>query len=121
MACIEFDRGDLATAKAHLQALLTISPQFNYGDASLLYGHILFQLNEFNSAITHLEFYLQYWSNPEAHLLMAMVQQRQGDCYAARHTLETMLRQIHRSAPMHYRRHQGFLKQGQRMLRGLTR
>lgn len=121
VACIEFDSKNLQVAKRHLQTLLRTSPNFRYGEASLLYGHVLLRLNELDQANIHLETYLTCWSTPEAYILLATVQQQQGNAFAARCVLETLMKQIQTSTPFQYRNNQPFIRQGRRMLKMLAR
>lgn len=90
-----------------------------YGDGSLLYGRVLFELGDIAAAKLHLEQHLKSWTTPEAYLMLAKIQQQQGNAPAARELLETMIVKVKSSTPFQYRRNQGFVRQGERLLRAL--
>lgn len=119
--CVAIDRKQLDTAKMYLQTLVKVKPDFMYGDASLTYGRVLFSLGELAAANTHLEQHLKSWGHPEAYVMLSKIQQQQGNSQAARETLETMIVKIKSSAPFQYRKNQGFVRQGERMLKVMGR
>jgi len=119
--CIAIDQKNLATAKNYLQTLLKVKPDFMYGDGSLLYGRVLFELSDIAAAQLHLEQHLKFWSNPEAYLILAKIQQQQGNPQASRELLETMIVKVKSSIPFQYRKNQGFIRQGERLLKALGR
>lgn len=119
-ACVEIDRKNLSAAVAHLQTLVKVNPDFSYGDASLAYGQILFELGELDAAQAHLQQHLKTWSHPQSYITLAKIQQKQGNPSEARETLETMIIKIKSSVPFQYRKNQHFVKQGEKMLRALA-
>ena len=119
--CVEMDRKNLAAAREHLQTLVTKKPDFKYGDASVIYGRVLYELADLEAAKAHLEEHFKNWGRPEAYVLMAKVHQQQGNIPAARAALETMIVKVKGSPPYHYRQHRHFVSQGERMLRTLER
>ena len=62
---------NLPDARGHLQTILNRDFTYKFGDVSLAYGRVLFDLNETDAARTHLVSHLQRWTHPEAHYLMA--------------------------------------------------
>jgi hypothetical protein len=120
-AIIAIEQKQLDSARNYLETLINVQPDFMYGDASLTYGRVLFQLGDMEGACAHLEEHLRQWAQPEAYLLLAKIQKQQGDPRAARIALETMILKIKSSAPFHYRKHRGAMRQGERMLRALAR
>jgi len=117
IACIELTRKNLAAAKPSLQTLITVNPDYSYGDASFAYGQVLFETGDLDSAKAHLQQHLKAWSHPQGYITLAMVQQKQGEMVEARETLETMILKIKSSVPFQYRRNQQFVRQGEKLLR----
>jgi hypothetical protein len=120
-ACIALDEKRLADAQPYLKDLVRVRPDFMYGDPSLTYGHVLFQMGVLDAAKAHLEQHLKTWTHPEAYMLLAKIERQQGDTNKARDTVETMIIKIKSSTPYHYRRHQRFVREGERMLKALAR
>ncbi|MCG8364079.1 MAG: tetratricopeptide repeat protein [Pseudanabaenales cyanobacterium] len=119
--CVEMDRKNLPAAREHLQTLVRVKPEFKYGDASVIYGRVLYELGDLEAAKAHLEEHFKNWGRPEAYVLMAKVQQQQGNISAAREALETMIIKVKGAPSYHYRQNRHFVSQGQRMLRALER
>lgn len=120
-ACIELDRKNLAAAKPYLQTLVKLSPDFAYGDASFAYGHVLFELGELDAAAAHLQHHLKSWSHPPGYIMLARVQQKQGQLADARKTLETMIIKVKSSTPFQYRRNKHFIRQGEKLLKTIAK
>ncbi|MBD2256492.1 tetratricopeptide repeat protein [Pseudanabaena sp. FACHB-2040] len=116
-ACIAMDCKQLQVAKVHLQTLVRSQPEFAYGDASMVYGQTLFQIGDLDGAKAHLQTHLKQWSHPQGHLLLAQIQQQQGQIAEARDTLETMIVKIKSSTPFQYRKNRRFVNQGEKLLK----
>ena len=112
---------DYAAARDYLAQLLEINPEFSYGDASLAYGAMLYQTKETEKAFAHLQTHVKSWSNPEAYLMLADLQEKQSDPGAARETLETMIIKVKGFVPFQYRKNKHFIRQAERMLRSLPK
>ena len=119
-ACIDFQLKNWAQAIVSLERLMEVRPDFKYGDVSLAYGHVLFELGDFNLAQQHLEGHLKQWSHPEAALLMAEIQTHQQNTPGACEVLETMIANVQGSPSFHYRKHRQHVVQGQRLLKSLN-
>jgi hypothetical protein len=110
----------LTAAKEHLQHLLKLEPDHKMGEASLAYGKVLFELQDWEAAQKYLEQDIKRWSHPESALLLATIYNQNGDVQSARDRLETMIANV-RSAPVyHYRRHQHILRRAERLLKSLS-
>lgn len=120
-ASIASNRNNFQDAIAHLVVIMQADPNFAYGDASLLYGEVLAKSGDRDAAKAHLENHLKNWSHPESYLLLAELQQQQGEIAEARETLETMIVKIKGSLPFFYRKNQHFVKQGEKILKNLAR
>lgn len=119
MALLEIDAKKFHSAKEYLQKLFQIEPDYKFGDASLAYGKMLFELQEWDAAKLHLERDIKQWSHPEASVMLATIYAKQGESKAAYNCLETMLFKV-RSSPMyHYRRHQTSIKKAEKLLKAL--
>lgn len=118
-ACVALDRKQLAVARNHLQVLVRSQPEFAYGDASMLYAQTLHQLGDLDGAKAHLQTHLKQWGHPQGYLLLAQIQQGQGQTAAARDTLETMVVKIKSSTPFQYRKNRRYVGQAEKMLHRL--
>ncbi|HEY9617539.1 MAG TPA: tetratricopeptide repeat protein [Microcoleaceae cyanobacterium] len=119
LAYIEMQHKQFTPAREHLAALTQLEPDYKCGEASLLYGKALFELQDWETAKPHLEKDLKYWGHPEAAIMLASIQRQAGDVQQARDCLEGMLVKL-RAAPIyHYRRHQQTLRKAEKMLRTL--
>ena len=116
IAGVERDRKNFVTARQHLQTLISIEPEFSYGDASFEYGSVLYQMEDFDAAQNHLQKHIKSWSHPPAYLMLAEMQKQQGNSALARETLETMIIKIKGSTPFQYRKNQKFVRQAEKML-----
>jgi hypothetical protein len=119
LARIAFTAKDFTTAKTHLDVLLKIEPEARFGEASLLYGKTLFQLQDWDAARSHLDYDIRQWSHPEASLLLATILQQSGETTAARDRLETMLARVEASPMYHHRKHQPTLRKARKLLKSL--
>ena len=102
-----------------LRQLMTLQPDYRYGDASLAYGQVLFDLGDFNEAYHHLEQHMQRWSHPEAAILMAKIQAHFKNEPKACEVLENMIMRIQSAPSFHLRKHRKQVTKGQQMLRML--
>lgn len=117
---IELENKNLDRAFMLLRCLMEIRPDFKYGDASLAYGQVLYELGDFNLAQQHLEAHLQQWSHPEAALLMAQIQAHQQNMPGACEVLETMIANVQGAPAFHYHKHRRQVAQGKRLLKTLN-
>ncbi|MBE9061797.1 tetratricopeptide repeat protein [cf. Phormidesmis sp. LEGE 11477] len=110
---------DYSAAKDYLARLLAVDPEFSYGEASLAYGMTLYQMQDTDAALTHLQTHVKSWSSPEAYLMLAEIQARQEDTAAARETLETLIIKVKGFVPFQYRKNQHFVRTAERRLKAL--
>jgi hypothetical protein len=106
-----------ALAKEHLQIILKIDPDYKYGDASLLYGEMLFNLQELDAAKLHLEKHIKNWSHPNGYMTLAKILSQQGDNQAARDYLETMIIKIKGSSYYHYKNNRSYIGKAEKLLK----
>ena len=116
-AVVELENKKLEQGAMLLRRLMAVSPDFKFGDASLAYGQVLFDLGDFNLAQQHLEKHLKQWTHPEAALLMAQIQAQQQNTSGACEVLERMIANVQGAPAFHYRKHRRHVAQGQRLLR----
>jgi tetratricopeptide (TPR) repeat protein len=119
-AKLEMERKNWDKARNHLQALLKISPEYGYGDASLYYGEVLATMEDWESAKIHLQKHLKYWSHPQSYISLAIAHQKQGEIKEARQALETMIFKVKGSTPFQFRKNRKFIDQGKRLLKNLN-
>lgn len=120
IAAIAFKTKQYAIASQHLQTVLKHTPDYKCGEASLLYGKALFELNDWYSAKPHLEYDIKYWSHPESSLLLAQILIAEGQRPIARYCLETMIAKVKASPAYHYRRHMSVVRQANKLLKNLA-
>lgn len=121
LANLAMDRKDYKLAKEHLSLVLQEDPNFKYGEASSLYGQLLYQLGEKEAARTYLEDNSQYNGTPEAALLLAQLQQEQGAGELARQTLVSMVAKVKGSPPYYFKQHRGTVRRAERLLKQLDK
>lgn len=117
MASLELRNAEFETAREKLETLLKQEPDYKFGEASLAYGTVLFELKDWSMARDHLKDDVKRWSHPEASLMLAKIQMQDGDHDTARKTLETMMYKLKASPRFHYRKKQHLVRQAQQMLR----
>ena len=119
IARIAMKTKDFSLARIHLNTLLQVDPAARLGDASLLYGKALFELQDWKVAKTHLERDLRQWSHPESSLLLSKILIQEGNTQEARDRLESMLSRIQASPMYHHRRHQSSIRIAKKLLKTL--
>ncbi|MBE9208020.1 PLDc N-terminal domain-containing protein [Nostoc sp. LEGE 06077] len=119
-AFIDINNQKFVSAKQYLQTILKIDPDYQYGDASLIYGETLFALQEFEAAKQHLENHIQHWSHPQAYITLAKILSQQGEVETACNYLETIIVKIKESSYFHYKRKR-LISKAEKLLRTLKR
>jgi hypothetical protein len=119
IAVIEMKQKQFDAAKEHLRSLLKKDPKARYGDASLHYGKVLCELQEWNAATLHLKADIKEWSHPEASLLLAQIQIQQGQRDEAREVLDQMLFKVKASPTFHYNRHRAVIHKAEKLFKTL--
>jgi hypothetical protein len=119
-ATIAMERQNFDLARGYLQDLLKLDRDYKRGEASLLYGKSLYELQQWSAAKTHLDLDVKQWSHAESFLLLAKIAVNvDGDRVAARTYLETMLARLKASPRFNYRRNQRLIRSAQKMLKTL--
>lgn len=121
LANLALDRKDFTEAKERLTMLLQEDPNFKYGDASSLYAQLLYQLGEVDQAREHLEENSKHNGTPEAALLLAQIQQQQGDGEQAQETVASMVAKVKGSPPYYFKQHRGTVRRAEQLMRSLGR
>ena len=119
LANLAMDRQDWPEAKSRLTSLLKQDPNFKYGEASVLYGQLLYQLSEVDAAREHLEDNSRQNGTPEAALLLAQIQQQQGDRDQAKETLTNMVAKVTGSPPYYFKQHRNTVRQAKKLMKSL--
>ena len=112
---------DYETAKSYIETLLKVKPDYGYGEASLAYGELLYQMKNYDAAAVHLQGHLKEWSTPSGYLMLADIQEKQSDVEAARKTLETLIIKVKGFVPFQYRKNEHFIRKAERRLKGLPK
>ena len=112
---------DYETAKSYIETLLKVKPDYGYGEASLAYGELLYQMKDYDAAAVHLQGHLKEWSTPSGYLMLADIQEKQSDVEAARKTLETLIIKVKGFVPFQYRKNEHFIRKAERRLKGLPK
>lgn len=119
MASIAIAQKQYAIAQPSLSIIMAKDPDHKFGEASLAYGQVLYELKEWDRAETHLLDDVKRWSHPEAAIMLAKIQIERGDTIAAKENLETMMFRLKGTPRFYFRKKRHLLGQAQRMLRQL--
>jgi hypothetical protein len=119
MGLLEIQAKNFDSAQTHLQLLIQEKPDFNYGDAALVYGQTLLEVGQLEQAQQHLAEHIRHWGNPPGYLLLAQVYEKQGDIAGARELLEKLIIKVKGSPPYAYKRNKHHLSQAQKRLKAL--
>jgi tetratricopeptide (TPR) repeat protein len=121
MSTIRMQQKQFENAKDHLQALLKLEPNYKFGEASLAYGQVLFELRDWEAARNHLEQDIKNWGHPESYIMLATIRANQGETEVARSHLETMLFKVRGSPAFHYRQKRHLVRRAESLLKTLRR
>ena len=119
IACVAMEQKDFETAREHLQHLISLEPEFAYGEASFAYASVLHQLKELELAEEHLQKHIKLWCHPPTYMMLAEIYEQREHKEQARDILETMIIKIKSSTPFQYRKNEGFIRQAERILKKL--
>jgi hypothetical protein len=106
-------------AAEHLKALLKKDAKYKYGEASLNYGKVLFEQQDWETATAHLKADIREWSHPEASWLLAQILLQQEQRQEAKDVLDRMLFKVRASPRFHYQRHRGLIHKAERLWKTL--
>ncbi|MEO0803467.1 MAG: tetratricopeptide repeat protein [Cyanobacteria bacterium J06642_2] len=118
---LDLDNKQFAAAREKLSLILEVEPDFRRGDASLAYGKVLFELEDWPAARQQLERDIKRWGNAESYLLLARILEQEGAYDRAKSHLETMLARSQGTYEFQYKRNRPYLRQAERMLNRLAR
>jgi len=110
----EFEEAQLLSQK-----VLSIDPEYKFGDVSLLYCKTLCELDTPEKAREQLAIHTKRWRQPEALFMLATLEADAGDHQAARKTLQSMLLDINGSPRGIARKFVRWKSKAKRMLRKL--
>ena len=116
---IEYERQNYADAREYLVRIIELKPDYEYGNAALLHIKALLWLNEESVAQQLLEENIKVWNKPEAYLLLAKLNLKQGQKEIAKQHLEKMVANIRSSPKFHYKRHKHLERKAKKILRTL--
>lgn len=119
VATLEMRRGQAAAARAALESLLRAAPEYQSGNAALVYIRLLIKNDEFPAAEEALGRYLKTWNEPEARYFMARLLLRRQETAAAVKLLEEIAADVRTSAPVVQIRDFRWLEAAERILSGL--
>jgi hypothetical protein len=108
-------------AQEYLEILLKTEPDYKRGDASLLYGKVLFERELWAQAKEHLDRDLKHWGHTESSLLLAKIAIHDCDVTAARDYLEKMLAKVRSTPQFNYRSKRHLIGEAERLLKKLPR
>jgi tetratricopeptide (TPR) repeat protein len=117
----EICRGNWETAKSHLELLIKLKPDHAYGDGSLAYGQVLYEMGDLDAAIAYLQQHLRSWSHPQGYLTLADAYRKQSKFSEARESLETMIIKIKSAPTFQYRKSKPYVREGEKRLRELAK
>lgn len=120
-ALLDLENKQYEAARDKLSRILEVEPDFRRGDASLAYGKVLFELEDWPAARQQLEQDIKRWGNAESYLLLARILEQEGAYDLAKSHLETMLARSQGTYEFQYKRNRPYLKQAERMLTRMAR
>jgi hypothetical protein len=120
-ATIEMQQQKFDLAQAHLKLLLKREPDYKRGEASLLYGRVLYQREQWAIAKEHLDRDVKHWGHAESFILLAKIAIQDGDLANARVYLETMLARVKAAPQYTYRLKQHLVREAEKMLKKLAK
>ena len=110
---------NFSEVKENLEKILSIKPDYEYGNASLIYIKTLIKLKEQEDIKNLLEENIKIWNKPEAYLLLAEIQIEEAKTELAKDNLKKMLLNIRSAPKFHYKRHQHLERKAKKMLNKL--
>lgn len=119
-ASVAFQRNRFAVASRHLELLLKIDPNHLQGDASLLYGKVLFNLGKLSIARSHLQEDIYLWGHPESIIMLAKIEIQCRNIVKTKDLLHGLISRLKNSPQYHFRRHRQLVKEAQQILSGLS-
>jgi tetratricopeptide (TPR) repeat protein len=120
-ATIEMQRRNFDLAREHLKKILDREADYKRGEASLLYGKALYELQQWSIAKEHLDRDVKQWSHSESFILLAKIALNcDGNRVAAKNYLDTMLARLKASPRYNYRKHQHLIRSAEKMLKTLN-
>lgn len=121
LALIEYEAKQYAAARERLSTIVSVDPNFKFGEAFLAYGRTLAALGEADAAREHLQGGIRRWSYPEAHVLLAGLLIDRGETAEARKLLEQVVVDMRAGPEFNQRRNRKWVRQAQSMLGRLGR
>ena len=118
-ALVEMQNNQFDSAAQRLSKLLSIDPQYKFGDVSMAHAKALCELGRIDEARERLEQHVARWRHPEGLFLLATIQAEQGNFEQARSQLEAMLLDIAGSPRAIARKHGFWKSRARRLLRRL--
>lgn len=119
MANLAIQDGTPEVARQFLERLLAESPDFQFGAGPTLYGQVLVDLGELETAMAHLEKQAKVRRHPADLLMRAKIHQQQGDTAATKTLLEDLILMIRSSPKFFQQEHSPTLKAAQKLLKAL--
>jgi hypothetical protein len=119
ISTLEIKQKQFSAARDRLQTLLKKDPKHKYGEASLQYGKMLFELQDWDAAAKHLKADIQEWSHPEAAWMLAQILIQKGQRDEARDILDKMIFNVTSSPTFHYKRHRAVLHKAEKLMKTL--
>jgi hypothetical protein len=118
-AQVRYHDREWIAARLNLEQLLKLEPDARFGEASLMYCKILYELQEWSFLRPHLEKDFRSWHHPESGVMLATLLNQEGKNSEARQLLETMITRLQASPSYHQRKHQVAFKKARQLLKTL--
>ncbi len=118
---VDMQQANYNQAKERLEKALQLDPQYKFGDVSLAYGKVLYNLELPDAAAQHLKKHIKRWRHLEALYLLATIQSESGNPQEARQQLLEMLLDINGSPKAIARKHGIWKSRASKLLRKLPR
>jgi len=103
------ERGKLTEVRHSLETLLVVDPDWEAGEAALLYIRLLVNSGESAAAQQALHEYAKEWDDPEAKFYEANFLIQKGEAVRAKEVLEMLIEDVRNSAANPYRRNRPWM------------
>ncbi|MEL7083696.1 MAG: tetratricopeptide repeat protein [Cyanobacteria bacterium J06597_1] len=120
MAQVQASKEQYQETRQLLETLIQLDPDYMRGDASLAYGQVLYNLEDWPAVSEFLPKDIQRWGHPEAYVMLGELHIKEGRPEEARPLLEGMIARVKGGYDFYYKQHKGSVRKAERILRTLS-
>ena len=119
MAQVEAQAENYTKTRQHLESLLNLEPDYLRGDASLAYGQVLYNLQDWDAAGEFLPRDIQKWGHPESYIMLGELHLKAGKRDEARNLLEGMIARVKGGYDFYYKQHKQSVRKAEKLLKSI--